>query len=104
MIDRFNKAKANPENFEYYLPDYYDFARMGDMNDEYNDMSYPQFITWNMEKIAQLSDEDRAWLRGLCRRIHVDNIRQVDLDSCVEWDSCGFYYNPRGRLCIMHPR
>ena len=104
VLKKFNEAAKDSANFEYYMPSYMDFMRMVDLNEDYHEMSFTQFITWNMEQISKLSDDDRAWLKGLCRRIRVDKIRQVDLDTCVEWDSCGFYYDPRGHLCIMHPR
>jgi hypothetical protein len=104
VLNEFKEAAKNPANFEYFMPKCLDFMRMVEYNDDYRDMSYAQFIAWNMEKIKNLSNDDIDWLKGLCRRIRVDKIRQMDLDNCVEWDSCGFYYDPRGHLCIMHPR
>lgn len=104
VLNQFKEAAKNSANFEYYMPSYLDFMRMAEYNDDYHDMSFAQFITWNLEQIKNLSNDDIDWLKGLCRRIRVDKIRQMDLENCVEWDSCGFYYDPRGHLCIMHPR
>jgi len=104
VVKEFNEAAKNPAHVEYYMPSYMDFMRMIDLNEDYHNMSFAEFISWNMEQINNLSLEDREWLNGLCRRIRVDKIRQMDLENCVEWDSCGFYYDPRGHLCIMHPR
>jgi len=104
VIKRFNEAAKSDKNWEYYMPSYMDFMRMVDLNEDYHEMSFAEFVTWNLEKIKSLSPDDKQWMAGLCRRIRVDKIRQVDMESCVEWDSCGFYYDPRGHLCIMHPR
>jgi hypothetical protein len=103
VILRFNEAAKCSANVEYYLPQEHDYMRMADMNDDYT-MCYAEFIAWNLKKISELSEEDRAWLKGLCRRIRSDKIRLMDHESCVEWDACGFYYDVRGHLCIMHPR
>jgi len=104
VLNEFKEAAKNPANFEYFIPKCLDFMRMVECNDDYRDMTYVQFIAWNIEQIKKLSNDERDWLQGLCQRIYVNKIRQIDLEGCVEWESCGFYYNIQGHLCIMHPR
>jgi hypothetical protein len=104
VVKQFHEAAKSHKNWEYYLPQHMDFMRMVDMNEDYHDVSFAQFIAWNLEKIKNLSADDKLWMAGLCRRIRVDKMTMMDMESCVAWDSCGFYYDARGHLCIFHPR
>lgn len=104
IIENFIEASSSPANWEYYLPQESDFERMVDMNSDYYEMSFAEFLKWNIKIIKELSEEDRVWLKNLYKKIRTGKISMTDMEDCGIWDACGFYYDMRGRLCIMHPR
>jgi len=91
--------------FENFLPDEdtYDRILKYDLNYTYT-MNYSEFYAWNLKCISELSEDDRLWLEGLCRRIEKNSIRLMDLESCAAFHAHGFHYNMDGELCIMMPR
>jgi hypothetical protein len=91
------------ENIMTFMVNAADYARMQEMNDETDvDMSFEQFLEWNMNCLRKLSEDELKWVHGLCERIH--RIKVVDLESCGEWKADGLYFNMKEELCIFHPR
>lgn len=103
-LDKYYRAAKSPENIEFYLPTDNDYERMSDMNDDYNNISYSQFIKWNLNCIKGLSPEDFLWVKSLCRLIRSSKIRSMDLEHCSAFEVSGLYYNLEGNLCLTTPR
>lgn len=83
----------------------YDYERMKSQNDEcYDNMSYEEFIAWNVECINELSNDDMAWLAGLCQRIKVGLLKLQDMESCAQFEADGFFFDMRKKLVIINPR
>ena len=89
-----------------YVVDSDDFYRMQEsgcygINDE---MTYAEFLIFNQECISKLSEEDHAWVWGLCKRIREQEISMMDLESCAVMKACAIYYSIDEKLCIVNPR
>jgi hypothetical protein len=65
---------------------------------------YAAFVAWNARCVADLSDDDRAGLKGVCALLKKGTLKMVDMESCGEWTACGFYFNAKKELVIVHPR
>jgi len=93
-------------NIMSYLVTEHDFERM----QAYNSSgiaglnSYHEFLGWNIACVNALSELDRFVLEALCAQLNAGAVNLVDMESCVEWAACGFYYNQQKALCIIHPR
>jgi hypothetical protein len=102
ILDSFNAAKTDPENFEYYLADQGGYKHLLFISNDYDHMSFASFIKWNLDHIAKLSDEDRVFLKALCRNIRADKFTVTDRDK--GWSAFALHYDMRGRLCITQRR
>jgi hypothetical protein len=67
-------------------------------------LSYTQFLDWNIKCIDELSDEDKLFLRILCNKISNKNIGQMDLESCVVFTTCSIFFDKNKKLIIVNPR
>lgn len=85
------------------LPSYHDFERMLTHQDNING-SYSDFLEHNEKIINNLPADDLGFLRRLCGIIKTMKLNLVDMESCVEFQSEGIYYNDKGDLCIFNPR
>jgi hypothetical protein len=82
-----------------------DYERMKDLSDVYyGEMSYEQFIAWNVECINELSYEDTVWLTGLCQRMKAGLVKLQDMESCAQFEADGFFFNDKKKLIIVNPR
>jgi hypothetical protein len=70
----------------------------------YSDMSYEEFIAWNVECINDLSYEDTVWLTGLCQRMKAELLKLQDMESCAQFEADGFFFNDKKKLIIVNPR
>jgi hypothetical protein len=86
------------------LPSYYDFDRMIANHQAGSFETYDDFIEHNHKIINDLPADDLAFLRRLCGMIKTTRVNLMDLESCVEFQSDGIYYNSNGDLCIFNPR
>lgn len=91
-------------DFMAWLPLDYDFERMANNNDDYADMSYEQFVEWNRERFNESSEADRALLSQLCTSIMNGRFTLMDLESCVEFNAHGVYFNTEKKICIYNQR
>ena len=92
-----------------YIIQELDFERMQDMaigeqKDWLEGMSYAEFVAWNVKCINQLSDEDDAWLVGLCKRMKDDRIILQDMEACCQFTADGFFFDYDKRIIIVNPR
>ena len=85
------------------LPDYYDFERMLTHQDNING-TYDEFLEHNEKIINELPPDDLALVRRLCGIIKTSTLNLMDMESCVEFNAQGIYYNIKGDLCIFNPR
>ena len=86
------------------LLDEYDFDRMLNHDMAGSFQNYADFLSYNERIIRELPADDLAVLRRLCGMIKTSVVNLMDLESCVEFQSGGIYYNSNGQLCIYNPR
>ena len=103
-MKHFAMAKKDHNKMEYYLPDDHDYQRMQDSGDHYREMSYEEFISWNLECIECETLNNDSWMEEFCRRIYSRGIKLVDMESCAEMTAQGIYFDRNGNLCITCPR
>jgi len=89
---------------KFIIPKCY-YERMQDLvPNVYSDMSYEEFIAWNVECINDLSYEDTVWLTGLCQRMKAELLKLQDMESCAQFEADGFFFNDKKKLIIVNPR
>jgi hypothetical protein len=92
-------------SIEKFLINEYTFERMLDNdNQDFNGMSYEEFLQMNIDHINTLSPEDHSWTLGLCTRISKSGIQLMDEESCVNFQASNIYFDKNKRLCIVNPR
>ena len=89
-----------------YVIDADDFYRMqeSERHGFDADMTYSEFLEFNLQCINRLSEDERAWVWGLCQRIRHEDISMMDLESCAVFNACAIYYSIDEKLCIVNPR
>ena len=92
-----------------YIIQELDFERMmalslGEDKGWLEGMTYAEFFQWNMNCINELSDEDDAWLVGLCRRMNNGDVVLQDMESCSHFPADGLYFDYNKRIIIVNPR
>jgi hypothetical protein len=68
------------------------------------DMTYAEFLDWNNKCIYELTNEEDAWLVGLCGLMKNGRIMLQDMESCVQFEAYGFYFNLDKKIVIVNPR
>ena len=102
---KFEEEAQNPEiDYEAFLPDEHDYERMQSIHDHYDEMTFDEFISWNIECIQKQTKEEEAWLNTLCERLSRHRMKTMDLESCTEFVATGFYFDQHARLIIYNPR
>lgn len=97
---------SSVNNILAYVVDADEFYRMQEsecvgINTE---MTYAEFLEFNLQCIHRLSEEERAWVWGLCERIRHEDISMMDLESCAIFNAAAIYYSIDEKLCIVNPR
>lgn len=94
------------ELLKKFIPNIYDYDRMNrndcdgiDVNESYN-----IFLEWNLKCIMECSEDDFNFINKLCSKIAIKQINQMDMESCIVWDSSGIFFNKEKNLVIYHPR
>jgi hypothetical protein len=84
----------------------YDYNRMVDneCNKINTNLSYNQFLEWNIKCIIESSDDDRLLFKILANNIINNKIGQMDLESCAVFESCSLFYDNKKKLIIVNPR
>ena len=103
---------ATQDEIEDYIVSEYTFERMkSDLNSDSNmshilkiSKSYTSFLKWNINCINELSDKDKEWLTGLCKRIGDNQINLMDEESCVAFEAYKIYFDENKKICIVNPR
>jgi hypothetical protein len=65
-------------------------------------MSYNDFFLYNKDCLDRLSYEDLSWVWGLCKRLQM--IGMMDMECCGIWKADTFFYDINRELVIVHPR
>jgi hypothetical protein len=65
--------------------------------------TYDQFLTWNIACMEVLSDDDLAWIEGLCARIKQQSIAVLSGESSNTYTASHIYFDRCKKLCIMTP-
>jgi len=92
------------DDFVQWIPNEHDFTRMADYSDTYANMTYQRFVEWNRECLDSATNEQREFVRQICKNIMDGQISLMDLESCVEFTGYGVYFNPGKRICIFNQR
>jgi hypothetical protein len=87
-----------------FIVDQYTFDRMKNHNDDINNLTYQEFLAFNIQCINELTDDDKTWLMVLCRKLKSNMICLVDTEHCQEFEGDTFYFNNKKKLCITNPR
>jgi hypothetical protein len=97
IVDTYNLVPADKKA---------DFERMVDTGYRtwFKDMSYAEFLEWNNKCICELTNEEDAWLVGLCRRLKNKHIQLQDMECCSRFEAYGFYFNEKKHIVIVNPR
>jgi hypothetical protein len=84
----------------------YDYNRMihNECNKINTNLSYNQFLEWNIKCIIESSDDDRLLFKILADNIINNKIGQMDLESCAVFESFSLFYDSKKRLIIVNPR
>jgi len=90
--------------FQKYMPNEYEFERMENYNDDFNGMSYDEFLELNEQCFNDLSQADRAFIEHLHLYIRSGKVNLTDMESCVEFQSSGIYFNTKKVICVFNPR
>jgi len=109
FLENFTKM-APIQLSKFIVPECY-FDRMkhehescSDYRGLYTDMSYDEFVSWNIKCINELSNEDIVWLSGLCKRIKENIIILQDMESCVRFTADSFFFDCSKKIVIVNPR
>lgn len=86
-----------------YLADEDTFDRMKAYGD-YECNSFEEFQRWNEKCIADLNEDDRVWVTGLCKRIQKNKVRLMDEESCSVFTANCIYFDNDKNVCIVNPR
>jgi len=89
-----------------FIPDSCEYDRMLAHRCEGIDVneSYQDFLDWNTRCILEYSDEDYIFFEMLCSKISINKISQMDMETCVQWNSSGIFFSKQKSLVIYHPR
>jgi hypothetical protein len=91
---------------ESFLPDDGAYERMKGYDCSAIDRSLPynEFVRWNIECIRGLTDDDKEWVVGLCKRLKKNTIGLMDLESCAVFVGDCIYFDKNKNLVIANPR
>ena len=87
-----------------YLVGDYTFERMQSYGDYDEFPAFDAFMEWNLQCIADMDEEDRVWLTGLCKRISKKAISMMDEEYGSAHDVYYFYFNKKKAVCVVCPR
>jgi hypothetical protein len=94
------------ELLQKFIPNKYDYDRMDGYNCDgiEEGESYDDFLEWNIKCIIECSEDDYNFIAKLCSKISSKQIGQMDMESCVVWESDGIFFNKQKNIVIYHPR
>ena len=95
-IQLFTKIKL--EKYDYERMINYDCSKIN------KELSYDQFIQWNIKCIIELSDDDKLFFKMLCNKIINDDISQMDLEPCSVFDTCSVFFSTNKKLIVVNQR
>ena len=86
--------------------DKYEYDRMYENNCKSinKNLSYNEFLAWNITCINELTDDDKLLLQLLCNKILNNKMKQMDLESCAVFESHSLFYDTNKNLVIVNPR
>lgn len=90
-------------DFSKFLADEDTFDRMKAYGD-YECNSFEEFQRWNEKCIADLNEDDRVWVTGLCKRIEKKKLFMMDEEPCSVHRAYCFYFDKNKNVCIVNPR
>jgi hypothetical protein len=79
------------------------FNSMKSFHHSYSDMSYQEFMSWNIQCVNQLSDEESTWLDGLCKLLKSARLDIHELNTCSKIEAQCFYFDDNKKLVIANP-
>jgi len=86
--------------------DKYDYERMieCDCLKINKELSYNEFIEWNIKCIEESKDDDKLFFKLLCNKIINDDIGQMDLESCSVFNTCIVFFSTDKKLIVVNQR
>ena len=93
--EEYRKAFAKWENDRYGPPK---------IDDSSLDAMYQKFREWNLKCVNDMYEDEMEHLDWLCDWIAKGKVRNMDMESCGEYHTEGFYFNAAKRLVIYSGR
>jgi len=91
---------------EENLIDKDDYQRMLELDYDGIDetKSYDDFVKWNINCLKEYSKEEYIFFKVLCQKIDDQKLGQMDMESCVGWDTYCLFFDINKNLILVHPR
>ena len=80
------------------------FERMRDYNADYAEMTFDKFSEWNKACVVTLSEDDRIFVTGLCKRIRQNKLSMMDGEGCGIFNASGIFFDKKMNVCVVNPR
>jgi len=76
------------------------------ITEDYENFSYTydKFVQWNQKCLNEMYEDDMEHLEWLCEWIAKGNVRNMDMESCGEFQTEGIYFNKDKKLVIYNGR
>ena len=91
-------------NIRTFLVSDYTFGRMQSYGDYDEFPTFDEFMEWNLKCIAELDDEDRVWVTGLCKRINKSALHMMDEEYGSSHDVSNIYFDKKKEVHVVCPR
>lgn len=91
-------------NISTFLVSDYTFERMQSYGDYTEFGTFDEFKTHNLQCIADLDEEDRVWVTGLCKRISKRTLCMMDEEYASSHDVWNFYFDKKKNIHVVCPR
>lgn len=83
---------------------YYNFERMKELDEDCGFETYSDFIKYNKQKFAEMSNDKKRFLLDLTQIIDSKNVKIGSNEYFNIWRANVVYINKNNKICINHPR
>jgi hypothetical protein len=89
-----------------FIINQYDYDRMigYDCNNIDPNLSYDDFVEWNVKCLKEYKDEDYVFFKYLCDKMNQNKIGQMDMETCVVFTTTNIFFDINKNLIIVNPR
>ena len=89
-----------------FIINQHDYDRMigYDCNNIDPNLSYDDFMEWNVNCLKEYKEEDYVFFKYLCDKINQNKIGQMDMETCVVFTTTNIFFDINKNLIIVNPR